>query len=90
MGPSRRPRGGLLGVQAGSLDQRGRTAAKALKLNPSYGASPFTDVNDPYVTAMYDAGCVTGSFDAAGNRLYRPTASIQRSEISTIVWHMVF
>lgn len=67
-----------------------RTAAKALKLNPSYGASPFTDVNDPYVTAMYDAGCVTGSFDAAGNRLYRPTASIQRSEISTIVWHMVF
>lgn len=68
----------------------GRTTAKALKLSPADAVSPFTDVNDSYITALYTAGYVTGSLDSGGNRVFLPESGIKRSEISTIVWHITF
>lgn len=67
-----------------------RVTAKALNLSPADTVSPFTDVDDPYVTALYNAGYVVGSFDAGGNRVFLPDSGIKRSEVSTVVWHLVF
>ena len=38
-----------------------RLAAKALGLSPSENKSPFSDVDDGYLTALYEMGIVTGS-----------------------------
>ena len=64
--------------------------ARALKLTPDTAASPFADVDDPYVTALYAAGYVAGSYDKAGNRVFLPDSNVKRSESSIMVWHMVF
>jgi len=64
------------------------TAAKALKLAPSASATPFADVNDPYITALYEAGVIEGSFTASGQRVFRPSAGITRAEVSAIIWRM--
>jgi len=67
----------------------GQTVAKALNLQPDYTASPFKDVSDPYLTALYNYGIIEGSIDAQGNRLYKPNDNIVRSEICAIVYRML-
>jgi hypothetical protein len=65
------------------------TAAKALGLTPAAGASPFADIDDPYVTALYNAGIISGSFNSAGVRVFLPQSNVKRSEMSAIVWQMI-
>ena len=68
-----------------------RLAAKALGLEPvSDGSgvpSPFADVDDGYLTALYQKGIVAGSF-LDGTRVFCPHSSITRAEVSAIVWQV--
>ncbi len=64
-------------------------SALALELPESDTDSPFTDTDDPYVMALYDAAIVTGSYDDAGNLVYLPEEGIIRSELCALVWRMV-
>lgn len=62
-------------------------AAKALGLSPSNAKSPFADVDDGYLTALYEMGIVTGS--TQGNQtVFLPDKPISRAEISVIVWQI--
>lgn len=54
-----------------------RLAAKALGLTPITHASPFDDVDDGYVTALYRLGIVVGS-EENGQRLFHPDSSINQ------------
>ena len=62
-------------------------AANALGLAPSQGKSPFADVDDGYVTALYEMGIVTGTTEG-GQTLYLPDKPITRAEISVVVWQV--
>ncbi len=62
-------------------------AAKALGLAAVEGASPFADVDDGFVTALYQKGIVAGTQEGDA-LLYHPEASITRAEISAIVWQV--
>ncbi len=64
-----------------------RFAAKALGYGASSAATPFADVNDGYVTALYEAGIFIGS-DVNGQKLFYPAGSITRAEAATIVWRI--
>lgn len=64
-------------------------AAKALKLPKStLTRSPFTDSNNEYVLALYEAGIVTGNKLADGTYKYYGVNSIVRSEFAAIVWRI--
>lgn len=77
-----------------SLDQEisrsfiARLAAKALGLTPITHASPFADVDDGYITALYRLGVVAGS-EENGQRLFHPDSTITRAELSTIIWQIM-
>lgn len=59
-------------------------AAIAMGLQPAAGPTPFSDVDNGYVLALYEAGIVTG--DTSGSqRFYNPGGSITRAEMCTIV-----
>lgn len=62
-------------------------AAKALGLSPSQAKSPFSDVNDGYLTALYEMGVITGSTEN-GKTVFLPDKPISRAEISVIVWQI--
>ena len=64
-----------------------KIAAKALDVT-STGFSPFADTNDVYATALYECGIITGSHDASGEKVFLPSDSIKRSEISAIIWRI--
>ena len=64
-----------------------RLAAKAMGLNSSLAATPFADANDGYLTALYEAGILTGSFQN-GVRVYLPNDGISRAEISAVIWRI--
>ena len=63
-------------------------AAKALELEPSGEASPFADVDNGYLTALYDLGIISGSTDESGELVFLPNQTITRAEISVIVWQV--
>ena len=64
-----------------------RFAAKALGYGASNTASPFVDVNDGYVTALYEAGVFIGT--KVGDLTYfYPNSSITRAEVATIVYRI--
>ena len=65
-----------------------RLAAKALGLAPVEVASPFDDVDDGYITALYRLGVIAGS-EENGQRLFHPDDSITRAELCTIVWQLM-
>ena len=65
----------------------GQTTAKALKLSPDAGQSPYSDVNDPYITALYAAGIMDGTLTGT-SRVFRPSDSISRCEVCAVVWRM--
>ena len=64
-----------------------RLAAKAMGLKASSAATPFSDANDGYLTALYEAGILTGSFQN-GVRVYLPGDGISRAEISAVIWRI--
>jgi len=86
-------RGWLDEEQAANLDGpvtrliTARVAAKALGLEPSQNPSPFADVDDGYVTALYEQGVISGSVEG-GREVFRPEASLTRAEMSVIVWQI--
>ena len=64
-----------------------RLAAKAMGYGASGSTSPFADVNDGYVTALYEAGIFIGT--KVGDQTYfYPNSSITRAEVATIVWRI--
>ena len=63
-------------------------AAKALGLSASTKSSPFADVSDGYVTALYQNGVVVGE-KSGGKRYFKPDNSITRAELSVIVWQVM-
>ena len=64
-----------------------RFAAKALGYGASNTTSPFADVNDGYVTALYEAGVFIGT--KIGDLTYfYPNSSITRAEVATIVYRI--
>lgn len=71
---------------------RGRFAkltARALGLEQSSLDSPFSDTQDGYVTALYQRGIVSGSWDtSSGQRMFYPDNGISRAEMSAIVWQV--
>ncbi len=62
--------------------------AKALDLEPSEQPSPFADLNDPLVTALYEAGVMAG-VEENGVLNFLPQKQLTRSEISAIVWNVM-
>lgn len=63
-------------------------AARALLLAPDDGMSPFSDTNDPEVTALYNAGVIQGETSGAA-LLFSGDRSLRRSEVSAIVWRIL-
>ena len=64
-----------------------RFAAKALGYGASNTTPPFADVNDGYVTALYEAGVFIGT--KVGDLTYfYPNSSITRAEVATIVYRI--
>lgn len=86
-------RGYLTSEEIGNLDGEmprilvAHLAAKALGLSPSEGKSPFADVDDGYLTALYEMGIVTGSTEN-GKTVFLPDKPITRAEISVVVWQV--
>jgi len=70
-----------------------RLAAKALGLAPAVHEgeeavpSPFEDITDGWLTALWQKGIVAGQ-EEGGKRLFKPEASITRAELSAIVWQI--
>lgn len=85
--------GYLTREQIGDLDQPmarvlvAELAAKALGVEPSSERSPFSDVDNGYLTALYELGIITGS-EEDGETVFLPDQSITRAEISVIVWQV--
>ena len=71
----------------GDLELLRRRAAKALGVEPSSERSPFSDVDNGYLTALYELGIITGS-EEDGETVFLPDQSITRAEISVIVWQV--
>lgn len=68
-------------------------AANALRLSAYVTAastlsSPFADTGSGYVLALYDAGIVTGSYNAAGKLVYMPDENLSRGEICALIWRI--
>ena len=63
--------------------------AKVLKLSASQASSPFSDTTDGFVTALYEAGIVQGSYGADGPLIYQPDSAIRRAEITVILSRML-
>lgn len=63
--------------------------AKALKLSyatsVNYGVVAPTDSTNGYVYALYNAGIVNGTYNAAGQNVFNGGSAITRAEISKIV-----
>ena len=86
--------GYLTAEEIGDLDQPmerhlvAKLAANALGVTPSESRSPFADVDDGLLTALYELGIITGSTDEAGETVFLPDQPITRAEISVIVWQV--
>lgn len=66
----------------------GTLAARALGLTPSESPSPFDDVDDPMLTALYEKGVVSGSVEGE-RRLYKPGDPISRAELCVIICNIL-
>ena len=86
--------GYLTAEEIGDLDQPmqrilvAELAAKALGVEPSSEETPFADVDNGYLTALYELGVITGSTTEDGETVFLPDQSITRAEISVIVWQV--
>ena len=63
-------------------------ASKAMGLEDAAIETPFADTDAQAVLNLYVAKIVEGSFDAEGNRLFKPADLITRAEISAVIWRI--
>ncbi len=63
-------------------------AAKALGLPLTDTRSPFADVSDMYVTALFKKGVILGTYNEDGRLIYYPVSKLKRSEMSAIIWRI--
>ncbi len=66
-----------------------KLACNAMALERSTAASVFSDTDDGYVMALYEAGILEGSLDAQGRRMFYPDDTLNRAEFARMVWSMV-
>lgn len=64
-----------------------RLAAKAIGYGQSAATAPFADTKDGYVTALYEAGILTG-MEEDGTLVFKGESSITRAEVAAIVWRL--
>lgn len=64
-----------------------RLAAKAIGYGQSAATAPFADTKDGYVTALYEAGILTG-MEEEGTLVFKGESSITRAEVAAIVWRL--
>ena len=62
-------------------------AARSLALYLDGVPSPFSDIDDPEITALYGAGVIQGE-NAEGGLRFSGDRSLKRSEVSAIVWRI--
>lgn len=62
-------------------------AANALRLSLST-ITPFSDTDNGYVLALYNAGIITGSYNEAGQLVYLPADNLRRCEICAVIWRI--
>ncbi len=62
-------------------------AANALGLEPSED-TPFSDCDDPLVSALFATGVITGSDGADGTVIYRPNETITRAEVAALIYRL--
>lgn len=62
-------------------------ASNALGLEPCE-ESPFADCNDPLASALFATGVITGSYEADGSCVYRPSAMITRAETAALIYRL--
>lgn len=65
-----------------------QVASKAMGLENTDIETPFADTAAQEVLNLYVAKIIEGSFDADGNRLFKPDDLIIRSEISAVIWRI--
>ena len=63
-----------------------RLSANAAELTASSSA-PFADTADGLVSALYDAGIITGDY-VIGQLVFRGDSTLTRGELSAIVWRL--
>lgn len=61
-----------------------RVTVIAMGLETKEGATPYTDVDDGYVLALYEAG-IMGGVITNGQRYFNPSGSITRAEMSAVI-----
>lgn len=66
-----------------------RLTARVLGLDAEQGGSPYADVSDGEVTALYKAGVMTGSRSADGQTVFYPKQALKRSEMCVVVWQVM-
>lgn len=64
-----------------------RLAAGALGFAQSFASSPFTDIDDGFVTALAEIGVLEGSVED-GNNVFHGDRHLTRAEVSAIVWRL--
>jgi|GEM_PF-171755 len=62
-------------------------ASLAIGFGQSFLTSPFSDVDDGFVTALAELGVLEGMVED-GKPVYCPDRSLTRAEVSTIVWRL--
>lgn len=63
-------------------------AANAMRLDTAVTSSPFEDTGNVYAAALYHAGILEGSVDAAGNRMFYPNSSMKRAELAKLICNL--
>ncbi len=65
--------------------------AKCLGVAPNYlSDSPFSDTDNPYIIALYELGMVEGELSDNGDRIYRPSSSLTRGELCTLIYRLTY
>lgn len=73
--------------QSISRGEAAKLMVTALGMNCQETTSPFTDTNDPYVSALYQAGIAAGSWEN-GKRVFRPDDPISRAELCSLLFRV--
>lgn len=77
-----------LSVRATRLDIA-RLACAALGLRDPGIESPFADIDDPAVNALYVAGIFRGKYNSAGELVFSPDSGLYRGETCVIIWRIL-
>jgi hypothetical protein len=56
-------------------------------LNPSDAETPYADADDPYATALCEAG-IMGGKEVDGVRVLDAKSNLRRCEAAAVIWRM--